>query len=79
MATITRTSDKPYEVVYGGHPVCEIANGVKAVPREWINERGNDVTEEMLTYLKPLIKGEAKVEYVDGLPQYLDVTHLINQ
>jgi len=79
MATVTRTSDKPYEVVYGGHPVCEIANGVKAVPREWINERGNDVTEEMLTYLKPLIKGEAKVEYVDGLPQYLDVTHLINQ
>ncbi|WP_027438610.1 6-phosphofructokinase [Lachnospira multipara] len=79
MATITRTSDKPYEVVYGGHPVCEIANGVKAVPREWINERGNDVTEEMLTYLKPLIKGEAKLEYVDGLPQYLDVTHLINQ
>lgn len=79
MATITRTSDKPYEVVYGGHPVCEIANGVKAVPREWINERGNDVTEEMLIYLKPLIKGEAKLEYVDGLPQYLDVTHLINQ
>lgn len=79
MATITRTSDEPYETVYGGHPVCEIANGVKAVPREWINERGNDLTKEMVTYLKPLIKGEPQLSFKDGMPEYLDVTHLIEQ
>lgn len=79
MATLTRTSNVPYSVVYDGHPVSEIANGVKKVPREWINDRGNDVTEKMINYLKPLILGEPDIKYVEGMPQYLDVTHLIKK
>lgn len=77
MVTLTRTSSSPYTVTYGCHPVSEIANKVKAVPEEYINNSGNDVTDAMLEYLKPLIVGEAKQTYQNGLPTYLDISHLI--
>ena len=41
------------------------------MPLEWINEAGNDVTEELETYLRPLIEGEVKLEYKGGLPHYI--------
>ncbi|WP_075720602.1 6-phosphofructokinase [Roseburia sp. 499] len=77
MITISRTSDAPYTVSYGASSIAEIANKVKGVPDEYINEAGNDVTSEMLTYLKPLIQGEPVVEFKDGLPVYLPVAHLV--
>ena len=79
MATLTRTSSTPYEVTYGCHKVCEIANEVKAVPQDYINEAGNDVTDKMVEYLRPLIIGEAKQTYENGIPKYLNVSHLIEQ
>jgi len=48
--------------------VNEVANNVKYVPDEFINEKGNGVTERSLEYLLPLIKGERSVKYKDGLP-----------
>lgn len=77
MITISRTSNTPYTVSYGASSIAEIANKVKGVPDEYINEEGNDVTSEMLTYLKPLIQGEPVVEFKDGLPVYLPVAHLV--
>ena len=44
---------------------------------EYINAEGNDVTSEMMTYLKPLIQGEPVVDFKDGLPVYLPVAHLV--
>lgn len=41
------------------------------MPGEWINEKGNDVTEEFLNYAKPLIAGESYPEYENGLPKYI--------
>ncbi|MEE3356719.1 MAG: 6-phosphofructokinase [Lachnospiraceae bacterium] len=76
MSILTRESSNPYKVAYSSWPVSEIANQVKSVPREWINEDGNDVTKEMVDYLNPLIQGEPDVPYVDGLPDYLPVEHL---
>ncbi|MEY8517441.1 6-phosphofructokinase [Lachnospiraceae bacterium 29-84] len=78
MVTITRTSSDPYTVEYGSAPVCDIANGVKAVPAEWINDRGNGVTEEMAAYIRPLIQGEPEITFVDGIPSYLPVPHLVS-
>lgn len=71
MVRLVRTSDEPYTVEYGVEDINKIANEERKIPREWINERGNDVTEEMVRYLKPLIKGETTPSYKDGLPQYL--------
>ena len=77
MLTIKRTSDKPYHVVYDSVPVCEVANKAKDVPSSYITAKGNDLTEDFITYLKPLIQGEASVTYSQGIPSYLPVNHLL--
>lgn len=77
MVTLSRTSDTPYAVSYGATAISDIANRVKSVPLEYINAEGNDVTSEMITYLKPLIQGEPVVDFKDGLPVYLPVAHLV--
>ena len=73
MVVLTRLSNSPYTVEYGFESIKNIANEVKSVPREWINEAGNDIKEELVEYLKPLIQGEVSVEYKDGLPRYADI------
>ncbi len=71
MAAIKRLSDKPYRVEFVPVPVSEVANHEKIVPMEWINERGNDVTREMMDYLYPLIQGETNLKYENGIPKQI--------
>ena len=71
MVILTRTSNAPYTVEYGTIDVAEVANHEKKIPREWINEDGNDVTEELVEYIRPLIMGEPEIPYVNGIPQYM--------
>lgn len=71
MACIRRTSAQPYRFGIDFVDIGQIANHVKTVPDEWINEAGNDVTEEMLTYLLPLIQGELPCTYKNGVPVHL--------
>ena len=79
MVTMNRTSNAPYTIEYGYAEIKNIANEAKSVPRSWINERGNDVTEEMVAYLLPLIQGETSISYENGLPNYMNVSHLTNK
>ena len=76
MTILTRTSNQPYQYEISHSPVLHIANQAKSVPREWINEAGNDVTEDMLTYLKPLVIGEIDLCYESGIPSYPSIEHL---
>lgn len=76
MVTAIRKSNDPYAVDMGDTDVKNVAGLVKHVPREWINERGNDVTQEFIDYAYPLIIGEPVVKYQNGIPDYLDVSHL---
>ena len=78
MLTLHRTSDDPYAIEIQSSPIDEIANLARSVPRSWINEEGNDITQEFLTYMRPLIQGEPVIEYKNGLPVYLPVDHLIH-
>lgn len=71
MASVERISDAPYQVRFTGIPVCEVSNQEKKVPEDFINAAGNDVTEKMMAYLKPLIQGEAPVIYENGIPKHL--------
>lgn len=68
MMVISRVSDEPYRVEMTHADVSEIANKVKHVPTEFINARGNHVTDACCRYLLPLIKGERNGVYKDGLP-----------
>ena len=76
MVTIERTSNAPYTVDYSHAEIRQIANEAKSVPREWINSAGNDIEQPLLDYLAPLILGESQVSYHNGLPVYMDVSHL---
>ena len=48
--------------------VSKIANKIKIVPDNYINEAGNYITKECAEYLAPLVLGEPKLKYKDGLP-----------
>ena len=76
MTTIVRTSNDPYKYKIETADLDGIANQVKQVPIEWITPSGNDVTSEMIDYVKPLVFGEVSIEYKDGVPVYADISHL---
>ena len=71
MSTIIRDCEKPYKVHFDGADISMIANKEKTVPSEWISEDGTDVNDKMERYLRPLIQGENKVNYVNGIPEYI--------
>ncbi len=48
--------------------VTLIANEIKKVPADYINEKGNGITKACVDYLLPLIEGECDIEYKNGLP-----------
>ncbi len=72
MMVILRNDDagEPYSSVYGHMDIDLIANRTKFVPKHFINERGNHVTDECLRYILPLIEGECYPEYKNGLPVF---------
>ena len=71
-----RLSNHPYEIDYISTDVREVANYEQKIPVEWINEEGNDITQELYEYLYPLIQGEVHVTYKDGIPSYYSCKHL---
>ena len=71
MMAYVRESTNPYKLSVAPCDIAEAANIEKMVPREWLNERGNDVTEEFVAYARPLIEGESYPEYEDGLPVHI--------
>jgi len=71
MVTLERVSKEPYRCETGLAKLEDVANGEKMVPREFINEEGNGVTQGMKEYVVPLMQGEVKIKMgKDGLPDY---------
>lgn len=68
MVTLIRGDGDHYSVETGLAPLSEIANGVKKLPREWINEDGVSMNFQFVRYAQPLIQGEVAVPYENGLP-----------
>ena len=71
MVILKRVSDDPYLCVTDIYDVHKVANIEKKVPREWINESGDYVTEDFINYVRPLIQAELTPMMVDGLPRHL--------
>ena len=71
MMTIERVSADPYKSSVGYAEIAKIANEVRHVPDEFINENHDGITEEGIKYLAPLIMGEVAVEYECGLPKHI--------
>ncbi len=71
MIILKRVSDDPYICVTDIYDVHKIANVEKVVPRQWINEAGDYVTQDFVNYVRPLIQAELTPIMVDGLPRHL--------
>lgn len=72
MMTILRTSkDGDYGFEISHADVAEIANKIKSVPAEFINDAGDNVSDSCCEYLAPLIMGEAYPAYTRGIPNVI--------
>lgn len=69
MGVFVRNTEKEYGVSIDFVDISKIANKVKKVPLEWINEEGNDVKQELIDYLYPIIQGEVPLQYDNGIPK----------
>lgn len=57
-----------YNARFFSAPASEFANFVRRFPSEWILPNYQGVTDEALAYFKPLIVGEPKLVYENGMP-----------
>jgi len=57
MVTLERVLDNPYTCETGLAPLADVANAEKLLPREFMNEAGDMVTDAFWTYALPLIDG----------------------
>ncbi|MSU72707.1 MAG: 6-phosphofructokinase [Opitutus sp.] len=70
MVTIVRGETEHYTSETGLAPLSEVANSVKKLPREWINEDGVSMNFQFLRYAQPLVQGEIVVPYDNGAPVF---------
>ena len=71
MVAFKRACDEPYLMECFLADVNEICNKEKTFPAEWITKGGTVIGPEFLSYVLPLIKGEAERKMENGLPLYL--------
>ena len=73
MMNITRKPGEKYETYASYEDIDKIANMVRTVPDEFINARGNGITDKGVAYLLPLIEGESYPTYKNGLPVHINL------
>ncbi len=71
MMTLDRAEGDAYSITVGNADISKIANEIKKVPDEYVNEEKNGITEAGLRYLAPLILGEVACEYEAGMPTHI--------
>jgi ATP-dependent phosphofructokinase / diphosphate-dependent phosphofructokinase len=71
MVNLVRVSQRPYRCEPGVVSLSEVANGVKCLPRDYMDGAGMGITSAMRDYAAPLIRGEVKIRIGhDGLPVF---------
>jgi len=70
MVTLVRGDTEHYTTETGLAPLSEVANAIKKLPREWINEDGVSMNFQFLRYAQPLMQGEVTVPYDAGAPVF---------
>ena len=66
-------SEGEYAIDFVTKDIASIANAIKDVPADYINEAGNYVTDKCIDYILPLIAGEVETKYSCGLPVHLTI------
>jgi ATP-dependent phosphofructokinase / diphosphate-dependent phosphofructokinase len=70
MVTLMRGDGEHYTSETGLAPLSDVANSVKKLPREWINEDGVSMNFQFLRYAQPLIQGEVTIPHDMGVPVF---------
>ena len=73
MAAMFRKKNEPYEIEFGFVEAKKVANKVKKMPKEMLDENKNDVTSKAIEYLKPLIAGEPEIKFKNGIPVHVNL------
>ena len=73
MPAFVRTDSNDYHCEIIGVPAAEVANAIKYLPEKFINADGNNVTDECLEYLAPLIQGEYPIKWENGMPKHIEI------
>ncbi len=62
--------DNPYSITFEPKDISGIANKIKTVPDEYINEKANGITEKCFNYILPLMMGNTEIPYENGIPKH---------
>lgn len=73
MVTLKRKKQKEYEAFCSFTSLLSVANKVRKMPQDFILKNGFNVTKKAICYLTPLIKGELKIKYSNGIPVFLNL------
>lgn len=73
MVGIKRISSKPYQVEYIPVDVTKVANQEQTIPENWLTENKKGVTQDFFDYIYPLIEGEHKQVYVNGVQKFIKI------
>ena len=72
MITLIRQPGPKYHCTTGLAPLSDVANGEKKLPAQYINDKGNHITNAMKDYVRPLVQGHAPLTIdSDGLPVFM--------
>ena len=73
MIIFKRVCNEPYQITTESYDIRKIANAEKIVPKEWIINDGTYISDDFITYSRPLIIGELEPFMVDGLPRHMSL------
>lgn len=76
MVCMDRDDSYGYKIKYVTRDVSEICNFEKKFPLEWINDSKNGIKKEFIDYVIPLIQGENKSSFKNGLPEYISLENM---
>jgi len=72
MVSLIRQKSPHYQCTTGFVDLRDVAQAEKKVPRQYINENANHITDALRNYVKPLVQGQAPISInPDGLPVFM--------
>ena len=70
MTVLCRSASPGYSINYRTVDVDTVCNVEKLLPQHWIINDGSDISDDFISYAKPLIQGSVDLPMEDGLPKF---------
>ena len=77
MVAFTRLPGAAYQVDCTPLPLDVVANAEKKVPSQWILPGNTGMSQEFIDYALPLIQGESKLPFENGLPRFARLKKIV--